>query len=346
MSYTIYFYVTTQVSTNPAGPLPNAKITWPGDNNVGATSGSDGTAFGTVITNDNQNKVACTASAGSDYSTQTLTGSSANDKNHPLVFHLQGYGWIPCGPHGPCFIVSAATGSPDSAEVRQMQQMRARVAGVSALSGQLIAEILREYYQFSPEIAAHIDKDEAARRFVLGMVVRPLMAWYSLAVSLGLELSDAKTAECHVHEALDACAVDPSSFSIPAVLEAIRSGKPLPEDSPGAILPFMDRAREAARLRSASWAILDPLVRLWTLRERRADVVDELSEWLGNAPLETLLRPEDPDVLDNDLKTLSGFFDFRPAARRQLGIRLASAWPETVPALARNGFLSEESMAT
>jgi hypothetical protein len=168
------------------------------------------------------------------------------------------------------------------------------------------------------------------------MVVRPLMAWYSLAVSLGLELSDAKTAECHVHEALNACAVDPSSFSIPAVLEAIRSGKPLPEDSPGAILPFMDRAREAARLRSASW----------TLRERRADVVDELSEWLGNAPLETLLRPEDPDVLDNDLKTLSGFFDFRPAARRQLGIRLASAWPETVPALARNGFLSEESMAT
>jgi hypothetical protein len=214
------------------------------------------------------------------------------------------------------------------------------------LSGQLVAEILREYYQFSPEIAAELEGDEAARRAVLEVVVRPLMAWYALAVTLGLDLSDGETVKRHVRDVLDACAGNPGGRSILAALEAIRSGKPLPAGAPGAILPFMDRARPVGGSHFASWAILDPLVRAWSLGVRHADVIDEVSEWLGSAPLETLSQPADPDVLDEDLKKLSGFFDFRPTARRQVGIRMALAWPEAVPALTRSGFLSQTSIPT
>jgi len=340
MSFVVYFNVTTSVSTS-VGPLPGVAIGWNGDNGHPVTTDQNGNAHATV-TGQPGNVVEFTATEDT-YSTQKLSFKlgDPNDAGHPLNFQLQGYGWIPCGS---CFIVSAATGSPDSDEVRRMQQIRARVATVSALSGQLIAEILREYYQFSPEIAADIERDEGARKAVLRIVVRPLMAWYALAVTLGLELPDVETVDRHVQGVLNACA--PPSGSTAATLEAIRSGKPLPADVPAEILPFMDRARQAGRSQFASWAILDPLIRAWSLGERPANVVDEVSQWLGNAPLEALSQPSDPDVLDEELKKLSGFFDFRPAARRQVGIRLASAWPGAVPALTRNGFLSPASIAT
>jgi hypothetical protein len=172
------------------------------------------------------------------------------------------------------------------------------------------------------------------------------MAWYALAVTLGLKLSDGETVKRHVQDVLDACVGIPGGRSILAALEAIRSGKPLPAGAPAAILPFIDRAGQVRGSHFASWAILDPLVRAWSLRVRHADVIDEVSEWLGSAPLETLSQPADPDVLDEDLKKLSGFFDFRPTARRQVGIRMALAWPEAVPALTRNGFLSQTSIPT
>jgi hypothetical protein len=220
-----------------------------------------------------------------------------------------------------------------------MQQMRARVAGLSALTNQLIAEILREYYQFSPGIAADFEKDEAARTAVLETVVRPLMAWYALAITLGLGSSNADAVERHVQDVLDACVGDHGKPWMAAVLEDVRSGKPLRQDVPEAILPFVGRIREAARLRTASWAILDPLMRISTLSARQANVIDEVSEWLASAPLETLGQPTGPDVADAEFKTLSGFFDFRPAARHRLGSRLATAWPEVVPSLTRNGLL-------
>jgi hypothetical protein len=327
MSYTIHCAVTTDVST-ASGPLPGATITWAG-NNAGVVTGSDGTASGTVDGND-ENTVSCTAFKPT-YKSQTLAGSIKNTSANPLQFTLQGQG---------CLIVSAATGSADSAEVRRMQQIRARIAALSALAGQLIAEILSEYYQFSPGIAVHLDRDEVARGAVLEIAVRPLMAWYALAVNLGLDPVDPKTVESRVQDVLNACAAEPGNFSIAALLEAIRSGGPLPEGSPKALLPFLDRANEVARSHFASWAILDPLMRLWTLRTRQADLIDEVCQWLGSAPLETLPRAENLDALDQDLKTLSGFFDFRPTARRQIGIRLASVWPEAVPALIKNGFLA------
>jgi hypothetical protein len=220
-----------------------------------------------------------------------------------------------------------------------MQLIRARVAGMSDLCGQLIGGILREYYQFSPGIAAHLDGDEVARTAVLKFVVRPLTAWFTLAVTLGLEHSNAKAVGTHVQAVVDACTADPGGFSAPAVLEAIRSGKPLPGDTPQAIQAFAEKAGEMARLPFARWAILEPLVRAWSLDPRHADVIGEVSEWLATAPLEALAPQSDPDARDGELRTLAGFFDFRPIGRRHMGTRLAAAWPQAVPVLQKYGFV-------
>jgi hypothetical protein len=89
----------------------------------------------------------------------------------------------------------------------------------------------------------------------------------------------------------------------------------------------------------ASWAILDPLVRVWTLEAGKGDLVHEVSQWLAAAPLETLKRPANVAELEDQLEILATFYDFEPAARRQAGPRLAAAWPEVVDALQRYGFV-------
>lgn len=239
----------------------------------------------------------------------------------------------------PCFIVSAATGSRDSAEVRRLQQIRAGIVDTSVLGAQLIREILREYYRFSQGIAAVLEKDEAVRTAVLEIVVRPLVAWYNLAFILGQGgrgPSDARTVELHAQAVLDACPGDPSTA---ALFEAIRSGKPLPENAPQAILSIADKVKAAPRLPYASWAIFDPLVSVWSLRTSKANAVDEVAQWLGAAPLERFSPPSDQQALDIELKIVAGFFDFNLGARRQLGARLAAAWPQSASALEKQGFI-------
>ena len=184
-----------------------------------------------------------------------------------------------------------------------------------------------------------LEKDEGVKTAVLEIVVRPLVAWYDLAFILGRGPSDAKTVEQHAQAVLDACPRDQDDLSMAALFEAIRSGNPLPENAPRAILSVADKANAAPRLPYASWAIFDPLVRVWSLSTSQANVVDEVAQWLGAAPLEGFSPPSDPQALDDELKIVAGFYDFHPGSRRQLGTRLAAAWPLSASALEKHGFI-------
>jgi hypothetical protein len=93
------------------------------------------------------------------------------------------------------------------------------------------------------------------------------------------------------------------------------------------------------RLPYATWAIFDPLVRIWSLRKSQSNVVDEVAQWLGAAPLEAFSLPSDQQALDRELNIVAGFYDFRPSARLQLGTRLAAAWPQSASALEKHGFI-------
>ena len=242
-------------------------------------------------------------------------------------------------PGWGCFIVSATTGSPVSVEVSRLRRLRARVGTASRLAAQLIDVIYDDYYQFSPEIAAQIQQDEVARETILGIVVRPLLAWYTLAGALALGHAHQETISQAEADVLRACASQVGASSIAALLEMIRSNNPLPPNAPPLLLHFAPKIREAERFRFASWAILNPLVRVWTSAARDLDLVEEVAQWLSTAPLEALAPPPNRELLDVELRALAGFLRFKPMAQKQIGMRLASAWPDAIDALTRQSFL-------
>jgi hypothetical protein len=243
---------------------------------------------------------------------------------------------------GGCFIVSATTGSPVSVEVMHLRQLRDQVAAASKLAAQLIETIYQEYYQFSPQIADNLQQDAAARNTVLGIVVRPLLAWYTLAGVLALKSHDDETVSQALQEVANACPQFLGSSLIPTLLEKIRDGEPLPVLAPKLLRQFAPRLQQIAQLRFASWAIFDPLIRVWRAATAAEQLITAVSEWLATAPLEALDPIENPELLETDLSSLASFFDFQPQARQQLGARLAVAWPDATAALQRHGFLYEK----
>jgi hypothetical protein len=238
-----------------------------------------------------------------------------------------------------CFIVSAATGSPASAEVVRLRRLRGRVAASSRVAAELIDAIYAEYHQWSPEIAAGVRRDALARDAVLRLVVRPLLAWYALAGVLALDPGDHGAIADAAEDLSRARDGHPPAPAIASVLEAIRSGEPLSADAPESLRGFASKAAEAARFRLAAWAIIDPLFRIWGSAGRELDAVGDVAAWLATAPLEVLTPARDPDLLDADIEALARFFRFRPDARPELGLRLARAWPDARDALARHGFI-------
>jgi hypothetical protein len=240
---------------------------------------------------------------------------------------------------GGCFIVSATTGSPASVEVTRLRHLRDRVAAASSLGAQLIDVIYREYYQFSPGIAANLEQDAVARNAVLWIVVRPLLAWYTLAGAVALDLAEENAVRQAAQAVISACPSHLGGASIAALLVRLRSSEPVPVDAPQLLVDLAPRLLEAARLRFASWAILDPLIRVWKPARSQYDVIDEVSQWLATAPLEALTPPSNSESMEVEFSGLAGFFDFQPRARRQIGVRLAAAWPEATTTLERHGFI-------
>jgi hypothetical protein len=263
-------------------------------------------------------------------------GSTGNADGGPLP------GGCASSDDGGCFIVSTTTGSATSIEVTELRQLRDRVASASRLAAQLIEVIYQDYYQFSPGIAANLEQQPIARQAVLGIVVRPLLAWYKLAGLLALEQPDEATVMQARQQLLSACPTYFGASSISVLLETVRSGQSFPPGSPQLLRDFAPLFSPATRLPFASWAILDPLERVWRTAANHLDVVDQVAQWLATAPLETLSPPGDPESLEAELAGLAAFFNFQPIARRQIGVRLASAWPQACGALERYGFIDKE----
>jgi hypothetical protein len=265
--------------------------------------------------------------AGSD-----CGGSAGNPDSGPPA------GGCPAGNKG-CFIVSAATGSPESEEINQLRRLRDRVSVVSGLGAQLIDLVYGEYFQFSPAVAEQLAGDVMARQAVLAVVVRPLLAWYALAGALGPGFENRSTEEA-ARAVVDAC---PTLFGRSAVANALAALRSDGELSPGAaraLGQFAPGIREVAGMRFVAWAILDPLARLWSAAARDSDMVHEVAQWLAAAPLEATVPPTDPVALDREIAALARLLAFRPEVKLDLGPRLAAAWPAASGVLARHGFLA------
>jgi hypothetical protein len=243
------------------------------------------------------------------------------------------------GGGSDCFIVTAATGSEQSREVMELRALRDRIAAASALAGGLIEAIYKQYWLFSPSIAERIRESDTLRVGVTMLAVRPLFAWYRLAAQLALDPRDTAAISALEAEVMAACPGYVSPAKIARYLSMIHEGEPLPASAPGIAGDLGPRLREALTLPLARWAIFDPLVRTWCCAAKGLNVRSEVAQWLACAPVD-VLAPPPAETMERDVAALSSLLSFDPAASKQLGSRLNTAWPAATTALRKAGMLN------
>jgi hypothetical protein len=247
-----------------------------------------------------------------------------------------------CGGSTGCFIVSAASGLSESAEVVRLKQVRDRVVRSTSLGAQLMDAIYREYYRFSPRIASELQRDPILRKGVLKFAVRPLIAWYSLAEVVSLAPGDAWARKEWGTQAIRACHVGVDPRVVAEAMASIAAGR-MPSPEAPAVLGYLgQRVAHVASLKFASWGVIEPLVRVWRSVAACTDLCEEIRAWLAAAPLEALNPPAE-EALDVELSLLASASLSRCEDRLTVGSRLAAAWPSARPSLARRGFLDTSS---
>jgi hypothetical protein len=89
------------------------------------------------------------------------------------------FGSVP--PKPKCFIVSAAFGSPRAKQVESFQRFRDVTLRPSPFAEHFFADLDREYYQFSPQIATEVEACPQLKLWVKRLVVEPLLDYLTLA---------------------------------------------------------------------------------------------------------------------------------------------------------------------
>lgn len=220
-----------------------------------------------------------------------------------------------------CFIVSAATGSPQSEEVVALRALRDRVGARSAVAAALIEAIYGEYWQFSPAVAEKLDADKLARQGALMAAVRPLVAWYALAGRLALDSGDADGLKQAVQAVRDACPRWLGAASMARRIASLRRQEPVPGDAPQALRELAPHLHRAAGLPLVNWAVLEPLERCWSLVAEQRDPVREVAQWLGDAPVDRLPSMPAGNALAH-VEQAAGLLAFSPDDRERLQQRL------------------------
>ena len=86
----------------------------------------------------------------------------------------------------PCFIATAAFGSPYHPHVAFLRNLRDHVFPITPFGSRFIRTIERFYYSFSPTVAAYLNDHETARQFTRVGFLRPLVAFLRLAQKLAM----------------------------------------------------------------------------------------------------------------------------------------------------------------
>jgi hypothetical protein len=247
----------------------------------------------------------------------------------------------PPGPGPHCFIVSATTGSRDSAENMRLNMLRDRVVRSTDIGATMLDAIYNDYYSFSPPIAEELAADAELRKRVLNLAVRPLLAWYGLIEVLALDPYDERAAERAGQRVQDACrAAAPShARQFASLFAQIRRGEAVPEDAPEPFRYLASRLREAVKLPFSAWAIFVPLSLVWEGAAHDEDMVNQARSWLAEAPLDQLPPPSPGARLDAELERLASGPFASPKMRRQVGARLMSVWPQLERELGTHGFV-------
>ncbi len=163
--------------------------------------------------------------------------------------HTGGCGGVAAG--GGCFIVTAAYGSASQARVDRLRSLRDGVLKAHPVGLAAFDELHREYYRFSPAVAARMDADEEFRAEVRELLVEPLTAFFELAaarVFAPAGLADARRRLAGIASGHDTA---PAGELLHA-LTALADGRP------STLGIAVDGESPLVR-----WALTEPLIRYW-----------------------------------------------------------------------------------
>ncbi len=276
-------------------------------------------------------------------------------------------------PPNCCIVASVASGSPFSAEVNALRQVRDGMLRRSEVGFEFFRDLHEGYYGFSPEVCRLMTREPALRGQILAFYVRPLLLVLRLVerYTLGGLRDDALAAffEEDLLRAPDVATLGQAELALAA--EILRSpagfGEALSEVLSGAALPGAARPsapevyRELAILlrdvaapdEHVRWGLIEPIgIYLSALLERRRGIGTAalagllrtaFEEWAGRLPIAgrwvSLSRAE----LREELGFLARALLVSEESRRAFARRLAERFPEElrlIETLAENGFLN------
>jgi hypothetical protein len=232
-----------------------------------------------------------------------------------------------CGPAGPsgngCFIVSAVSGSPQSASVNRLNRTRDLLLRASVLGRDLVERIYREYYAFSPAIAAELTADPALRAMVHADVVAPLVEWYGLVEARYLH-GDANIVTA-LAEMLLAGIQQGDMTGLSDSYSAFARAAPLPVNAPSGLVYLRERiGSQALSTALVRWAYAEPLDACFACAAQGADARDLLAKmagWIGRIPLEGAAAHRGAAEFETEVRNLAAALG-EPAMRHALGARL------------------------
>jgi hypothetical protein len=263
----------------------------------------------------------------------------------------------------PCFMISAAYGSPIAAEVLEFQAIREGWLGRSKLGYDLFDRLFVEYVKFALPAAKAMEDSSSLRGGVKTFLVEPLLNFYRMtdlfvrsasvgeALSRSLHSMVAEHASALRRRGLDdddvasvatffadlerALAVDPDG-ALPSSLASVRVASVGVAGLLAPSLSYIARLMAQHQFpRHLIWAVATPLAAYWQLlREHtsgeqaikpslEAWLESTLGAWMSRMPLSNRFAHLRADEARRELKELSRSFLAKKAMRAPLGRLLA-----------------------
>lgn len=256
-----------------------------------------------------------------------------------------------------CVVASIATGSPYSAEVNAMRQVRDKFLRRSYVGFSFFDKLFYDYYGFSPEVCRLMAFSPALRERVEKHFVRPLTLALSLIHAYTLDQADAAELGRRFEAGLQASPElsgmsSEEVFEAVGVLDAVRRGDPLPDPTLSEISRLLSgRAMTSEPVR---WALMDTVAvyaraLVWrqegvstaAIGERLATYFDE---WAVEMPFTDVWSGLAKYEIGQELAFLQKCLLRTPQARMRFAERLVNAFPDDarLPGLlAAAGYTSE-----
>lgn len=270
-------------------------------------------------------------------------------------------------PKSKCFIVSAAYGSPQAAQVRRLQKLRDNLLRHSILGDEFFAQVLAEYYQFSPQIAMDMNASPTLKLSISKLVVEPLIDFFTLLelyVRGGWQQKNfADQADQLLRNFLkDLPRAGFASNQVDIIYLEIERLKARLESRIGetksqkvssmpatsteviAVLDYLASIVETSTLttRYIAWAVVAPLVIYWTALSRiksqqiqtdtiRVNIAEALNNWLGTVPIPPAFEHLGERAVRDSLAQLLETIFAIPSVRQKIGSRLLESYGNRVP---------------